>query len=166
MRRRYKRELYADRVAHIKQTMPHACIGVDVIVGFPGETDEDFQETFDFIHGLDVSYLHVFTYSERNNTPAAEMEEVVPMDVRRERNQRLRQLSKKKQHAFYTAHIGEARPVLLEKSKTEGQLQGFTDNYVKVVVPEKGNVRNSIIEAMIEEYDPEAGAMCGLSPMA
>lgn len=166
MRRRYKRELYEDRVAHIKQAMPHACIGVDVIVGFPGETDEDFQETFEFIHGLDISYLHVFTYSERNNTPAAEMQEVVPMEVRRERNQRLRQLSKKKQHAFYTAHIGEARPVLLEKSKIEGQLQGFTDNYVKVVVPETGHMRNSIIEALIEEYDPDAGAMCGLTPTA
>ena len=164
MRRRYKRELYQGRVSLIKRIMPHACIGVDVIVGFPGESDEDFQETFEFVHSLDVSYLHVFTYSERNNTPAAEMAEVIPMGIRRERNQRLRQLSKKKQHAFYQAHIGDSRPVLLENSKVEGQLQGFTDNYVKVVVPEEGNARNSIIEALIEEYDPEAGAMCGLTP--
>ena len=104
MKRRYPRQLYADRVSMIKSAMPHACIGVDVIVGFPGETDEDFLETYNFIKDLDVSYLHVFTYSERANTPAAEMDEVVPMEVRRERNEMLRILSEKKKRAFYLLH--------------------------------------------------------------
>ena len=162
MRRRYKRELYEDRVSHIKSAMPHACIGVDVIVGFPGETDEDFDETFSFIHGLDISYLHVFTYSERPNTPAAEMDGVVPVSVRRTRNERLRALSQKKKLAFYNEHIGAERPVLVEQSKVEGQIVGFTDNYIKIVMPANGQSRNTIIETIIDEYDPESQAMCGL----
>ncbi|MFM8490260.1 MAG: radical SAM protein, partial [Bacteroidota bacterium] len=111
MRRRYRRELYAERVASIKKHMPHACIGCDVIVGFPGETEDDFLETYQFISDLDISYLHVFTYSERANTPAAEMPGVVPVEERRRRNQALRGLSEMKRRAFYQDYAGAARPV-------------------------------------------------------
>lgn len=144
MRRRYKSGLYRERVEKIKALMPHACIGVDVIVGFPGETEEHFQETFDFIHSLDISYLHVFTYSERANTPAAEMAEAVPMQVRRERNERLRILSQKKQQQFYRQHLQTKRPVLFEKSKDENLLTGFTENYVKIEVPFQEGLINAI----------------------
>lgn len=132
MRRRYRRELYAERVAHIRRVLPHACIGVDLIVGFPGETEEDFLETYRFVQELDVSYFHVFTYSERANTPAADMERRVPLAERKRRNKMLTILSEKKRRAHYERHLGEVRPVLLEKSKTDGVLHGFTDNYVKV----------------------------------
>ncbi len=132
MRRRYRRDLYAGRVNKIKSLMPHCCIGVDVIVGFPGETDADFMESFRFIHELDVSYLHVFTYSERPNTPAAEMEAVVPMEERRRRNQMLSMLSDKKRRAFYAQNLGQTRPVLFETSKLPGKISGFTDNYIKI----------------------------------
>lgn len=135
MRRRYKRELYESRVEKIKSLMPHCCIGVDVIVGFPNETDEDFKETYRFIQGLDVSYLHVFTYSERADTLAAEMPEVVPMHVRRERNEMLRILSEKKRRAFYQPFIGTMRKVLFENHKNPNLLTGFTDNYLKVELP-------------------------------
>ncbi len=135
MRRRYKRELYASRVESIKAVMPHACIGVDVIVGFPDETDADFLETYHFINSLDVSYLHVFTYSERPNTPAAEMENAVPMHKRRERNEMLRILSEKKRHAFYQQFLGQTREVLFEKHKNSALLTGFTDNYIKIELP-------------------------------
>ena len=135
MRRRYKRELYEERVKKIKSIMPHACIGVDVIVGFPGETDEDFQETLNFLHSLDISYLHVFTYSERPNTPAAEMEGVVPVHVRRQRNEILRGLSDKKRRYFYEQFVGQTREVLLEQAKEDGMLCGFTENYIKVSLP-------------------------------
>src|SRR5690606_40328547 len=134
MRRRYRRELYADRVHRIKAAMPHACIGVDVIVGFPGETDEDFLETVAFIRSLEVSYLHVFTYSERDNTPAATMAGKVSMNKRRKRNEILRQLSDEKKHAFYQNHVGESRPVLLERGKQPGQLAGSMDNYIWINV--------------------------------
>jgi len=150
MRRRYRRELYSDRVQQIKQLMPHCCIGVDVIVGFPGETEEDFMDTYDFINQLDVSYLHVFTYSERANTAAATMAEVVPVGVRRERNEMLRILSKKKRRAFYEKHIGDQRPVLVEKDKT-GQLTGFTDNYIKVNLPDGDpELANSIMMVRLD----------------
>lgn len=132
MRRRYKRELYAERVEHIKKVMPHACIGVDVIVGFPGETEEDFLVTYDFIRSLDVSYLHVFTYSERPNTPAFDMEDVVEMGERRRRNKMLRILSEKKKRAFYSKFEGDEREVIWEESKTPGMVSGWTDNYIKV----------------------------------
>ena len=132
MRRRYRRELYAERVAHIRSVMPHACIGVDLIVGFPGETEEDFLETYRFVQELDVSYFHVFTYSERAGTPAAEMDGAVPLAERKRRNKMLGILSEKKLRAHYARHVGETRPVLLEKSKEKGVLHGFTDNYVKV----------------------------------
>lgn len=132
MKRRYLRELYESRVAKIKSVMPHCCIGVDVIVGFPGETDELFRETHRFINSLDVSYLHVFTYSERKNTEASEMAETVPMDIRHERNKMLRILSLKKKNAFYEKHIGETRSVLYETEINDGMIDGYTDNYIKV----------------------------------
>jgi len=144
MRRRYKRELYAERVAKIRSLMPHACIGVDVIVGFPGETEADFMETFHFIHSMDVSYLHVFTYSERANTHAAEMEGVVPVEERRRRNQMLTILSEKKRRAFYEAHRGQERPVLFEKHHEPGFLSGFTDNYIKIERPYEEGLINQI----------------------
>lgn len=132
MRRRYKRELYAERVAMIKAKMPHCAIGVDVIVGFPGETDDHFKETYNFINGLDISYLHVFTYSERPNTPAAEMPGMIDVGLRRQRNKMLRILSEKKRHHFYQNFLGEKRPVLFEGNEQKGLMYGFTDNYVKV----------------------------------
>jgi threonylcarbamoyladenosine tRNA methylthiotransferase MtaB len=132
MRRRYLRQLYAERVEAIKRAMPHCCIGVDVIVGFPGETEEDFLETYRFINELDVSYLHVFTYSERPNTPAADFEGVVDVGTRRQRNEMLRILSEKKRRHFYQQQLGSRRSVLFEVGAVEGQLSGFTDNYVKV----------------------------------
>jgi len=132
MRRRYRRELYAERVAMIKQLMPHACIGVDVIVGFPGESDEDFLESYRFIHSLDISYLHVFTYSERANTPAAEMADAVPMHERRRRNDMLTILGEKKRRFFYEQHLGDVRKVLFEQGKQPGKISGFTDNYIKI----------------------------------
>jgi threonylcarbamoyladenosine tRNA methylthiotransferase MtaB len=125
MRRRYKRELYAERVALIKTLMPHCCIGVDVIVGFPGETDEDFKETFDFLHSFDISYLHVFTYSERDNTHALSIKPVVPMNVRHERNKSLRNLSYMKMQYFTEQHNGQTRKVLFEghvKSGNDGRI--------------------------------------------
>ncbi|MTB52761.1 tRNA (N(6)-L-threonylcarbamoyladenosine(37)-C(2))-methylthiotransferase MtaB [Lewinella sp. W8] len=151
MRRRYKRELYAERVAHIKQVMPHACIGVDLIVGFPGETEEDFLETYRFVQELDVSYFHVFTYSERANTPAAEMDGAVPMAERKRRNKMLNILSEKKRRAHYEAYAGDVRPVLLEKSKEEGILQGFTDNYVRVSFPAEDSWINHLVDMKLGE---------------
>jgi len=132
MRRRYKRELYASRVAKIRELMPHCCIGVDVIVGFPNETEEDFLETYRFINELEVTYLHVFTYSERENTLAATMENPVPMNIRRDRNEMLRILSEKKKRYFYEQFVGETRTVLFENSKEAGKMSGFTDNYIKI----------------------------------
>ena len=155
MRRRYKRDLYQDRVEKIKNLMPHACIGVDVIVGFPGETEEDFEETYVFINELDVSYLHVFTYSERPNTPANEMQDQVDMNIRRQRNERLRMLSMKKKNFFYNQFSGTSRKVLFEKSPLDGYLTGFTDNYIKVLCPQHGAEVNSIkdVELLNVEAD-------------
>lgn len=135
MRRRYRRELYAERVASIKRTMPHACIGCDVIVGFPGETEDDFLETYRFIQQLEISYLHVFTYSERANTLAATMPGAVPIEERRRRNHALRGLSEMKRRAFYAEHFGSVRPVLFEQHKNPALLSGFTDNYIKIEMP-------------------------------
>ncbi len=132
MRRRYKRELYADRVAKIKELMPHCCIGVDVIVGFPGETREDFIDTYNFLSDLDISYLHVFTYSERENTSAAEMSNPVPGSTRAERSKMLHILSEKKRHAFYQTQLNTTQEVLFEGDIKEGYMHGFTRNYVKV----------------------------------
>ncbi len=153
MRRRYKRELYAERVAWIREQMPHACIGVDVIVGFPGETEEDFLETYRFINDLDISYLHVFTYSERANTPAAEMSGVVPVNIRRDRNEMLRILSEKKRRQFYGQHLGSIRPVLFEAKNQEGKMFGFTDNYVKVAVNFDEKLINSIAKVVLSNID-------------
>ena len=132
MRRRYKRELYAGRVARIKQLMPDCCIGVDVIVGFPGETREDFIDTYNFLNGVGVSYLHVFTYSERENTLAAEMEGVVPGSTRAERSKMLHILSDKKRRAFYESQLNKTAEVLFEGDIKDGFMHGFTRNYVKV----------------------------------
>lgn len=145
MKRRYRREVYEERVAHIKKLMPHACIGVDVIVGFPGETDDHFKETFDFLHELDVAYFHVFTYSERANTPAIGMGGSVPVPVRNERNRVLRNLSYQKMQYFSKAHEGQTRPVLFESIKN-GYLEGYTDNYIKVKVAAKEEWENQIVE--------------------
>lgn len=155
MRRRYTRELYADRVAMIKKTMPHCCIGVDVIVGFPGETEEDFLETYRFINELDISYLHVFTYSERANTPAAEMAEPVSMQDRRRRNEMLRILSEKKRRYFYDQHIGQKRSVLLETNKIGEQMVGFTDNYIKVALDYDENLVNTVARVKLENWGAE-----------
>ncbi len=155
MRRRYKRELYEQRVEHIKTAMPHACIGVDVIVGFPNETDEDFKETYRFIQALDVSYLHVFTYSERANTPAAEMQNAVPMHTRRERNEMLRILSEKKKRHFYEQHLGSIRPVLWEAQRNGDLMYGFTDNYIKVKTMFNEAMVNTITPFFLENIDSE-----------
>jgi len=156
MRRRYMRDLYTERVARIKQVMPHACIGVDVIVGFPGETDAEFLETYNFINGLDVSYLHVFTYSERPNTDAIELSGVVPVSVRKERNKMLRILSTKKQRNFYTQHIGSTRKVLFEAENKNGFIHGFTDNYIKVQMPFTANLINNMQDVYLQQIN-EAG---------
>jgi threonylcarbamoyladenosine tRNA methylthiotransferase MtaB len=146
MRRRYRRELYADKVATIKKCMPHCAIGVDVIVGFPGETEVDFQETYDFLHALDVSYLHVFTYSERDHTDALKITPVVPQQVRNERNKLLRQLSFLKQHAFREQHEGQIRKVLFEQENDAGMMEGFSDNYIKVITPYRSEWSNQIVD--------------------
>ena len=146
MRRRYKRELYADRVQLIKTLMPHCAIGVDVIVGFPGESDADFKETFDFLHSLDISYLHVFTYSERDNTKALEITPVVPIEVRHERNKSLRNLSYMKMQYFTQLHAGQTRKVLFEKFDHSGMMEGYTDNYIKVTTPHRAEWANQIVD--------------------
>ena len=144
MRRRYRTSLYRERIEFIKQLMPHCCVGVDVIVGFPGETEERFLETVAFLESLEVSYLHVFTYSERENTAAYEMEGVVPVEERRRRNKVLRALSDKKRLEFYKCHLKSTRPVLFEKSKKEGHITGFTDNYIKVELKAQPDLINQI----------------------
>lgn len=135
MRRRYRRELYVDRVAKIKELMPHCCIGVDIIVGFPGETHADFLDTYQFLNDLDISYLHVFTYSERENTPAATMENPVPGSQRADRSKMLHILSEKKRRAFYESQLGATMQVLFEGDLKEGFMHGFSRNYVKVRAP-------------------------------
>ncbi|MEM6517349.1 MAG: tRNA (N(6)-L-threonylcarbamoyladenosine(37)-C(2))-methylthiotransferase MtaB [Bacteroidota bacterium] len=155
MRRRYMRELYIDRVNRIKETMPHACIGVDVIVGFPGETDDLFLETYNFLNELDISYLHVFTYSERDNTLAAEMEEVVPKSVRTKRSKMLRGLSAKKRRAFYEKQIGSTGTVLFEGENKQGYIHGFTENYVKVKTPWHPELVNTLHDVELTKIDDD-----------
>jgi len=155
MRRRYLRELYVDRVAQIKRVMPHACIGVDVIVGFPGETDEHFLETYTFLTELDISYLHVFTYSERDNTPAAEMDGVVSNKVRKKRSKMLRGLSAKKRRAFYESQLGTTHTVLFEGENKEGYIHGFTENYVKVKAPWNPELVNTLHQIQLTEIDED-----------
>ncbi len=155
MRRRYMKELYVNRVAKIKEVMPHACIGVDVIVGFPGETDEHFLETYNFLTELDISYLHVFTYSERDNTLAAEMEGVVPKNIRAKRSKMLRGLSVKKRRAFYEKQIGTIRTVLFESENKEGYIHGFTENYVKVKTPWNPELVNTLHRVELTKIDDD-----------
>ncbi|WP_088342315.1 tRNA (N(6)-L-threonylcarbamoyladenosine(37)-C(2))-methylthiotransferase MtaB [Robiginitalea sediminis] len=155
MRRRYLRELYAERVDRIRRTMPDACIGVDVIVGFPGETEALFRETYDFLHGLDISYLHVFTYSERPDTPAAEMDGVVAMEQRRRRSQMLRSLSEKKRRQFYQDQLGTERTVLLEAENRKGYIQGYTENYVKVKAPWNPALAGTVHRIRLDRIDPD-----------
>lgn len=155
MKRRYQREVYTDRVANIRQVMPHACIGVDVIVGFPGETDEHFLETYHFLNDLDISYLHVFTYSERDNTEAAIMEGVVPNNVRAKRSKMLRGLSVKKRRAFYESQLGTQRTVLFEGENKEGYIHGFTENYVKVKTPWDPALVNTLHEVQLTRIDED-----------
>ncbi|MFN5325884.1 MAG: tRNA (N(6)-L-threonylcarbamoyladenosine(37)-C(2))-methylthiotransferase MtaB [Bacteroidota bacterium] len=146
MRRRYKRELYADKVEKIKSLIPHCCIGVDVIVGFPSEDEEAFQETFDFLHGLDVSYLHVFTYSERDHTKALEIKEIVPVHIRNQRNKILRNLSFQKMQYFSTSQHGKKRKVLFEQENKNGMMEGYTDNYIRISTPFRAEWVNQEVE--------------------
>lgn len=155
MKRRYLREVYTDRVNKIREVMPHACIGVDVIVGFPGETDEYFLETYHFLNDLDISYLHVFTYSERDNTEAAVMDGVVPANVRSKRSKMLRGLSVKKRRAFYESQIGTNRTVLFESENKEGYIHGFTENYVKVKTPWNPELVNTLHDIQLTKIDED-----------
>ena len=155
MKRRYLREVYTERVSKIREVMPHACIGVDVIVGFPGETDEHFLETYHFLNDLDISYLHVFTYSERDNTEAAEMLGVVPGNVRAKRSKMLRSLSVKKRRAFYESQLGTQRTVLFEGENKEGYIHGFTENYVKVKTPWNPELVNTLHEVNLTHIDED-----------
>ena len=155
MRRRYLTDHYVDRVERIKQEMPHACIGVDVIVGFPGETDDDFLETYHFLNNLDISYLHVFTYSERDNTLAATMEGEVPKNVRSKRSKMLRALSVKKRRAFYESQLNTDRTVLFEGENKSGYIHGFTENYVKVKAPWNPELVNTMHQVTLKEIDED-----------
>jgi threonylcarbamoyladenosine tRNA methylthiotransferase MtaB len=162
MKRRYKRELYAERVAKIRERMPDCCIGVDVIVGFPGETDTHFQETYQFLNELDVSYLHVFTYSERDNTPAKDMAGVVPVAERKRRNKMLRILSAKKLRAFYEKQNGKSATVLFEQEERNGWMYGFTENYVKVKVPYDVSLINASAAVVLGATDEDGLVSCEL----
>ncbi len=155
MRRRYVRELYTDRVARIKATMPNCCIGVDVIVGFPGETEEDFIDTYNFINELDIAYLHVFPYSERPNTTAVRMEGVVPQHERNRRVKMLRILSDKKRRAFYQQHIGQTYTVLFEAEENSGMMNGFTENYIKVKTPYDPLLVNELVQVKLTGIDAD-----------
>ncbi|HEY6956647.1 MAG TPA: tRNA (N(6)-L-threonylcarbamoyladenosine(37)-C(2))-methylthiotransferase MtaB [Flavisolibacter sp.] len=146
MRRRYRRELYAERVDIIKNVMPHCAIGVDVIVGFPSESDVHFKETFEFLHSLDISYLHVFTYSERDNTKALEIKPVVPIHVRHERNKILRNLSYKKMQFFTHQQKGQSRKVLFEDHVKNGMMEGYTDNYIRISTPFRKEWANQVVD--------------------
>ncbi|NNC46429.1 MAG: tRNA (N(6)-L-threonylcarbamoyladenosine(37)-C(2))-methylthiotransferase MtaB [Winogradskyella sp.] len=155
MRRRYMKELYVDRVKQIKAEMPHACIGVDVIVGFPGETDELFLETYEFLNELDISYLHVFTYSERANTVAATLGGEVPLNVRQKRSKLLRGLSVKKRRAFYESQLNKTKTVLFEGENKKGYIHGFTENYVKVKAPWNPSLINTLHDVRLTNIDED-----------
>ena len=155
MKRRYLSSLYRDKVSRIKQAMPDACIGVDVIVGFPGETQEDFMQTYHFLNELDISYLHVFTYSERDHTEAIKMDKAVPLEVRKKRSKMLRGLSVKKRHAFYQQQLGTQRKILLETENREGYMYGFTENYVRVRTPWNPELSNTIQTAELNKIDED-----------
>jgi threonylcarbamoyladenosine tRNA methylthiotransferase MtaB len=160
MRRKYERELYAERVQKIKEYRPDACIGVDVIVGFPGETDEEFIETMDFLKDLDISYLHVFTYSERANTTAVKLGYPVPMSVRKERSKMLHILSDKKKRQFYEENLGSIRTVLFEQEEENGMMFGFTENYVKVKFPFDKALTNTFQQIELTEIDRDGIVKC------
>jgi len=155
MRRRYIRELYVERVAKIRKVMPDACIGVDVIVGFPGETEAYFLETYNFLADLDISYLHVFTYSERQNTLASAMSEIVPMHIRDKRSKMLRGLSAKKRRSFYESQIGKTKTVLFENQNHQGYIHGFTENYVKVKMPWNPYFSNTLQTVKLNTIDKD-----------
>lgn len=155
MKRRYLRELYVERVDRIKTVMPDCCIGVDVIVGFPGETDEKFLETYNFLNQLDISYLHVFTYSERDNTEAVDMADVVPLNVRNKRSKMLRGLSVKKRRAFYENQLGKEKTVLFESENKLGYIHGFTENYIKVKTPWNPELVNTLAKVRLTEIDQD-----------
>ena len=155
MKRRYKREIYTERVNKIREVMPHACIGVDVIVGFPGETDEHFLETYHFLNEMDISYLHVFTYSERDNTEAALMDCVVAINVRNKRSKMLRTLSVKKRRSFYENQLNSTRTVLFESENKQGFIHGFTENYVKVKTPWNPDLVNSLHQIKLTKIDDD-----------
>ena len=153
MRRRYQRELYKDRVNTIKQLMPQCSIGADVIVGFPGETEEDFLATYHFLNELPVTYLHVFPYSERNNTHAISLKGVVPQKERSRRAKMLRILSEKKQRHFYEESLGSRRTVLFEQENVDGMMEGFTENYIRVTMPYQAGLTNSLKEVYLKDIN-------------
>ena len=163
MRRKYLRELYAERVAYIKSLRTDACIGVDVIVGFPGETDEEFLDTINFLKDIDISYLHVFTYSERANTTAVKLGDPVPMAIRRERSKQLHILSDKKKRAFYEYNVGSIRSVLFEHEEDNGVMYGFTENYVKVKMPYDATMVNTFKTVKLTEIDRDGIMTCELA---
>lgn len=163
MRRKYLRELYAERVTAIKALRPDCCIGVDVIVGFPGETDEEFLDTMDFLKDLDISYLHVFTYSERANTTAIKLGDPVPQNIRKQRSQQLHILSDKKKRAFYEQNVGSTRTVLFEAEEDNGIMYGFTENYVKVKLPFDAALVNSLQQITLTEIDRDGVMKCELA---
>ena len=160
MRRKYERELYAERVETIKRKNPDCCIGVDVIVGFPGETDEEFSKTVEFLKDIDISYLHVFTYSERANTTAIKMGDSVPMDIRRERSKILHLLSDRKKRHFYEQNRGQIRTALIESEQDEGWMYGFTDNYVKVRIPFDLSLANKLVEVKLTKVNSDDSMDC------
>lgn len=160
MRRKYERQLFADRIHRIKSINPDTCIGVDIIVGFPGETDADFLETVDFIKDLDVSYLHVFTYSERAKTTAIKLGESIPMHIRKERSKILHILSEKKKRAFYESNVGATRTALFEHENNDGAMYGFTENYVRVKVPFNPTLSNTFKTVQLDSIDKD-GLMIG-----
>lgn len=162
MKRRYLTPLYRSRIEKIKELMPHACIGADVIVGFPGETEANFEETYRFISSLDVSYLHVFTYSERENTPAWSMAGSVPGKVRAKRSKVLHLLGGRKKAAFYRSQLGSVRPILFESENKDGMISGFTDNYVKVRLPWEDGLANTIRNVRLDGADAEGEITCSL----
>ena len=159
MKRRYKRILYEERVDYIKKALPDACIGVDVIVGFPGETNDHFLETYHFLNELDIAYLHVFTYSERPNTEAVQLKGIVPQAVRNKRSKMLRSLSVKKRRAFYESQLGKEKKVLFESENKEGMMYGFTENYVKVKAKYNPDWVNTIRRGILTKIDDDGSVL-------
>ncbi len=153
MRRKYTKEVFSNRIKKIKKNNPNTCIGVDVIVGFPGETDSDFKETYSFLNDLDISYLHVFTYSERINTTAIKFKNTVPIKIRKERSKQLHALSYKKKRKFYESNIGKHETVLFENENNEGMMYGYTSNYIKIKTPFKDELINTFKNVYLDSID-------------